>query len=179
MPTVIEIDAPRREAKEEGFTIRFRGEDYLLPVELPADALAPFLARELDLVGVMKAIIGARADADETGEEVVNALLTRPNLPNGLVEAVRASLECLFTAVDKPAKGKPTQWNRFLAGHPSIPEYGRLVKGLVTTYGVGLGDLFASLGLSSSGGATSKPTSPGSTGSTPATSGVTRLTATS
>jgi hypothetical protein len=172
--TVIEIDAPRREAKEPAITIRFRGEDYQLPSELPADALAPLLSKELDLVGVMRAILNARADGDSAGEEILQTLLARPNLPSGLIEAIRAGLQVLFTAVD-PTPDK-SQWRRFLEGRPSIPEYARLIAGIARAYGVSLGEAFRSLGLSQSAGATSKPISPASTTSTPAVSGATQPT---
>ncbi|MEQ7008466.1 hypothetical protein ABN028_20030 [Actinopolymorpha sp. B17G11] len=171
MGTVIEMDAPQREAKDEGVVVRYRGVTYQLPAELPADVFAPFLADELDLVGVMKAILGARADAEVAGEDMLQVLLARPNLPRGLVDAIRAGLEALFTA-----NGDASQWQAFLDSKPSIPAYGRLIQGLVKEYGVSLGEAFASLGLSESGGATSKPTLPAGTKSTPAASGGTRRT---
>ena len=62
-------------------------------------------------------------------------------------------------------------YENFRAMRPSVATYLRLTRHLVTLYGVGLGEAFASPTSSVSGGATPKPTSPVTAISTPEVSG--------
>jgi len=173
MPDPYEIDldadaAKREAAHPEGIPVRHGGRTFLLPAELPADVLEPLLSVDLDLASVVAsaADVARRAEgADERAvgmEVVLDALLSRPTLPIDALRAARACLERLFG---------PEQWASWLETRPSLPAYGRLIRHLVRTYGVSLGEAFGSPAPSGAGGATSRPTSPPPTGSTPEASG--------
>ncbi|MGY1502899.1 hypothetical protein ACW4TU_41095 [Streptomyces sp. QTS52] len=162
MSYVIDLDAERREVQyPDGIPVKFRGEQFIFPAELPAAALDPILSDELDLVGLLGDVINSN-DGDAGIKEVVAALFRRPSLPRKFLEAVRETYEVLL---DKE------QHEAFLERKPSVPDYIRLTTGLARVYGVELGKLFRSADSSETDGATSSPTSPDSTESTPDASG--------
>ncbi|MFE2181342.1 hypothetical protein [Streptomyces sp. NPDC059455] len=161
MSFVIDLDAERREVQHpDGIPVKFRGEQFIFPAELPAAALDPILSDELDLVGLLGDVINS-ADGDAGIKEVVAALFRRPYLPLRFLDAVRETYAILLE----------DQNEEFLKRKPSVPDYVRLTTGLAKVYGVELGKLFRSADSSESDGATSSPTSPDSTESTPAASG--------
>lgn len=63
------------------------------------------------------------------------------------------------------------QYATFASKRPSLGDYVRLTTGLAGLYGVELGKLLRSADSSENDGATSSPTSPGTTASTPEASG--------
>jgi hypothetical protein len=161
MSFVIDLDAERREVQyPDGIPVKFGGDQFILPAELPAEALDPILSDELDLVGLLGDVIES-ADGDAGVTEVVTALFRRPSLPRKFLAAVRETYAILLGE----------QYEGFLKQRPSIGDYVRLTTGLTEVYGVELGKLFRSVGSSENAGATSNPTSPDTTGSTPDASG--------
>ncbi|MEE1764421.1 hypothetical protein [Streptomyces sp. SP18BB07] len=159
---VIDLTADRREVQfPHGIPVKLsETHDVIFPAELPAEALDPILSDELDLVGLLGEVIDS-ADGDAGVKEVVNALFRRPSLPRKFLEAIRKTYEILLG----------DQHKEFLESKPSIPDYVRLTIGLTKVYGVELGKLFRSADSSENDGATSSPTSPGTTESTPDASG--------
>ncbi|MGW4086977.1 hypothetical protein ACWEGS_28495 [Streptomyces sp. NPDC004822] len=157
----IDLDAPRREVQfPDGIPVKFRGEQFLFPAELPADALDPILSDELGLVELLGEVIES-SDGDAGVTEVVTALFRRPTLPRQLLAALRETYTILLE----------DQAEDFQKKRPSIPDYVRLTTGLVKVYGVELGKLFRSADSSASDSQTSSPTSPASTESTRDVSG--------
>lgn len=168
MSFVIDLDAERREVQyPNGIPVRFGGEQFMFPAELPADALDPILSEDLDLVGLLGEVL--ESSEGEAGiKEIVNALFRRPSLPLKFIEAVRQTYAILL--------GDQTE--EFLKQRPSIGDYVRLTIGLTKVYGVELGKLFRSDDSSANDSQTSNPTSPASTESTPDASGSAQDTAT-
>lgn len=170
-PPMIDLDAARREtAYPDGIPVALGGETFLLPAELPVDALDPLLSDDLDLVGVLKQVFEERKNSDDTdesfGELVLDVLLARPALPRQVIQAIKDVFAALFGA---------EQYDRFVAQQPSINDYLRLGQALLPLMGVGLGEALNSAGSSEPGGETSNPTSPTTTpDSTPAASGAGR-----
>jgi hypothetical protein len=161
MSFVIDLDAERREVQyPDGIPVKFGGEQFIFPAELPAEALDPILSDELDLVGLLGEVLES-SDGDAGVKEVVNALFRRPSLPRKFLEAIRETYAILLG----------DQYAEFLKRRPSIGDYVRLTTGLTKVYGVGLGKLFRSADSSESDSETSSPTSPGTTESTPDASG--------
>jgi hypothetical protein len=156
----IDLDflAGRREATEpDGIPVKFRGQTFLLPAELPVDVLDPLLDDEHGVFDMFRDVLQARSVAGG----LVDALIAPGNLlrVRGAVEAV---FERLF-GVDEYAQFKNLR--------PSFADYMRIVEGLRRLYGVSLGEAYESLTSSAAGGATPNPTSADSTGSTPEPSG--------
>ncbi|MFB6630037.1 hypothetical protein ACFCWY_09085 [Streptomyces sp. NPDC056362] len=164
---VIDMTAERREITHpDGIAVKFTDKlDLYFPAELPADALDPILSDELDLVGVIGDIFNSTDDSDAGVAEIVAALFRRPTLPRKFLEAIRETYRILLEA------GVEGQHQAFLAAKPSLSDYIRLTTGLAKVYGVELGKLFKSPASSESAGATSSPTSPATTESTPDASG--------
>ncbi|MER7951976.1 hypothetical protein ABTY59_31755 [Streptomyces sp. NPDC096079] len=168
MSYVIDLAAERREITyPDGIPVRFTEKlDLYFPAELPADALDPILSDELDLVGLIGDIFNSTdGDSDAGVAEIVAALFRRPTLPRKFLGAVRETYRILL---DAQLEG---QHHAFLAAKPSLSDYVRLTTGLAKVYGVELGKLFKSPASSESDGATSNPTSPATTESTPDASG--------
>jgi hypothetical protein len=151
---LIDLDAARREsAHPDGLPVRFKGADFLLPAELPLDTLSMVLTHEkLDLPGLIANL--ADKPGGTVGGDVVNALLSRPDLPGTVLDVFQDALRELFGE---------EEFQRFKELRPSVPDFMRLIKALMSMYGVGLGEAFRSLMSSNDAGATSKPTSPAST----------------
>ncbi|WP_330335709.1 hypothetical protein OHS33_38675 (plasmid) [Streptomyces sp. NBC_00536] len=161
MSFVIDLDAERREVQHpHGITVLLKGQQFLFPAEVPADALDPLLSDELDLVGLLSDIVGTKG-ATVSGE-VIELLFKRPKLPRQFLTAVKDIYRILLG---------DEGFADFVVVRPSIGDYVRLTKALITVYGVDLGNLFGSGDSSESDGETSSPTSAGSTDSTPGASG--------
>ncbi|MER7759474.1 hypothetical protein [Streptomyces sp. NPDC097619] len=161
MSFAIDLDAERREVQHpNGIPVLLRGRQFLFPPEVPVDALDPLFSPELDLMGVLGDIV--TVEGTTTTGEIIELLFRRPSLPMRFVGAVKEIYRVLLG---------PEAFEEFTAARPSIGDYVRLTKGLVTLYGVDLGKLFGPAGSSASAGPTSNPTSPGSTDSTPEASG--------
>ncbi|MYX26746.1 hypothetical protein GTY75_08695 [Streptomyces sp. SID8381] len=158
----IDLAAPRREVQfPHGILVKFDEDtEFLFPAELPADALDPILSDDLDLVGFFGDLV--QSQGRSAVGEVVELLFRRPRLPRLFMEAVRETYKILLGE---------QQFSAFIAARPSVPDYIRLTAGLVKVYGIDLGKLFGSADSSASDGETSKPTSAGTTGSTPEGSG--------
>ncbi|MFD0353008.1 hypothetical protein ACFVHW_04550 [Streptomyces sp. NPDC127110] len=158
---VIDLDADRREVQyPHGIAVHFNKEQFLFPAEVPADALDPLLSDELDLVGFLGDLVRSSGGGSVT--EIIDLLFRRPRLPLQFYAAVKELYRILLGE---------DQYAVFLKLRPSIGDYVRLTTALARVYGVDLGKLFASGSSSETGSETSSPTSPGSTGSTPAESG--------
>lgn len=163
--------AARREGSDDpNVRVTFDGNEYVLPPELPASVLDPLIDGDLDLVGLIKVAYDASrdqrrsADSRDRMESMIwETLAGHPDLPVSVVRAIRDSLALLFGA---------DQWAAFQASAPSLSDIGALIVGLVSEYGVGLGEALRSANSSGTGGTTSNPTSAGSVpGSMPAGSG--------
>ncbi|MFE3644869.1 hypothetical protein ACFXOM_28485 [Streptomyces sp. NPDC059169] len=161
MSFVIDLDAERREVQHpDGIPVKFGGEQFIFPAELPADALDPILSDELDLVGLLGEVIDS-ADGDAGVTEVVTSLFRRPSLPRKFLTAIRETYAILLG----------DQHEDFLKARPFIGDYVRLTTALTRVYGVELGKLFRLGDSSASDSQTSNPTSPATTKSTPDASG--------
>lgn len=151
---MIDLDARRAEiAATPRDPLRIGGEAFDLPVELPGDVLAPFLAPNLGLVELLADAIANSDDeeGDDIGEMVFDALAKNPTLPTGLVEAAKQALKALIGEDRYPA---------FIAARPTVPEYLLIARELFAEYGMSLGDFFVSPSSSADEETNSKQTSP-------------------
>lgn len=169
----LDLAAAQREiSNPEGLPLKFRGQEFLLPAELPVDVFDPFLSEEFDLAGLIREGVtrykAAKSAEDDGGKKVsiagivVDTLFDRPTLPLDLLDAIYSAFELLFGA---------EQYATFKALRPSIPDYAALMAGLFQEYGVSLGEAFASPSSSETDGATQKETSESTPTSTPEVSG--------
>lgn len=162
--------AARREGAGAGVAVRFGGQDFTLPAELPASTLFVLIDGNMDLAGLIRAAVGVwtdqgadAADREVAGSLVIEALMNQPSLPLEVLAAVRTAVADLFGQ---------EQWARFNDLCPSLADLGVLLTALWAEYGVSLGEAFASSEPSPNGGTTSRPTSPAGTASTPAAPGL-------
>lgn len=165
----IDLDAARRETEQpEGLPVRFKGEEFILPAELPVDVFDPILSDDFDLVGLVRDGM-SRYKAAKTVEEgggakvsiatiVTDTLFDRPTLPVEIVKTIFAVFEALFGS---------EEYARFKQTRPSLNDYQRLTTALFKAYGTSLGEAFASPDSSGSDGATQKETSEITASSTP------------
>lgn len=164
----LDAEAARREiTNPDGLPVRFRGEEYLIPAELPVDVFDPFLEPGFDLAGLIREAIAEAKEPGIAGEKgidevVIDLVFNRPDLPVKIINAVYSAYEILFG---------PEQYARFRQARPSLPDYMALTRGLFRVYGTSVGEAFASVDSSETSGLTQKPTLPASTGSTPEPSG--------
>lgn len=160
---LIDLDAAKREARyPDGIPVALGGQTFTLPAELPVATFDPLLSDELDLVGVVSKVLADEASTKSVIDQVIDVLTDRPDLPTAVLAAIHGCFRILFG---------PEQYETFAAQRPSVQDYVRLVKALVSLYGVNLGEAFASAGSSESDGQTPKPTSQSTTDSTPEVSG--------
>lgn len=158
----IDAVAARREAKRPAnIPVHYTKDlDLYFPAELPLDALDPILSDELDLFGLIGDIL--ESSTGEAGEldvtDVIKAIFRRPRLPRRFIDAIRQTYALLLDE---------DQYKAFLATRPGVGDYTFLTTSLAKVYGVELGKLLGLGGSSENGGATSSPTSPASTESTP------------
>ncbi len=168
---MIDLDAKRaaRAAKREGahpdgLPVRFGGQDYLLPTELPVSVLDPLFDGEFDLTEVLRLLVPLTTGTEDAGlAGVLDSLGRRPDLPASVISAVRLTLASLFG---------PEQWERFWSAGPSFQDMVELVGSLAGEYGVSLGESPGSDGPSPTDGPTSKPISGDTATLTPDGSGV-------
>jgi len=162
----INLDQIIAESQRAALPLTIAGVVYDLPGELPLDVLAPLLADNLNLsavlADVMRQVNAAGTSTVTVTDLIVDTLLDHPALPLNLVKALGEVLERLLGSEAYAA---------FWALRPTAVLIGALARQLATHYGVTLLDFFGSDGSSESDGEQSKPTSPGSTDSTPAASG--------
>jgi hypothetical protein len=151
---VIDLDAHRRESVyPDGITLRFGGEEFVLPAQFPLEVLDPFLDEDLGLVEIIRDFV--KDDEQDDVASILDTLVSRPGLPKQAVGAVSEALEILFGA---------EQWQRFVnsPARPGAGDYLFIGRNLIRAYGVTLGEAFASPDSAENGGATLKPTSPAS-----------------
>jgi hypothetical protein len=175
----IDINSSRaaRAAKREGggapITVSLGPHTFELPAELPFTIVERVLDPDVEiaqliviLASTIKQNIGA-GNAEKAGKDidaVVDVLVSNSGLPYGFLRAVEGALQELFG---------DEQWAQVKEAKPSIEDMADLIGGLIKTYGVRLGESFASLTPAAPGGATSQLTSSASTTSTPEGSGPT------
>lgn len=150
--------AARREGAGQHVEIAIAGESFRLPAELPVTVLERLLDPDVEISQML--ILALRAyqqGSEQAGEIIIRTLSDQPDLPLGFLRAVMSAVELLFGT---------DEWARFQAADPSAQDVIALIKGLFTSYGVGLGEAFSSPASSEIAGSTPSPTSSGSTGST-------------
>lgn len=165
--------AARNEARGDTLPIRLGGKVVAtLPAEFAIDVLTPLTELDVDLAFVIKAVTQA-AGAVERDEQVagmnllVNVLAANPALPSGILNAVQD--------IGKRLLGEDG-YAALVAWRPSREDIAALAKGILSWYGVSLGEASPSpTSSAASGGETSKPISSASTEvSTRAASGKSR-----
>jgi hypothetical protein len=154
----------QREGGAEAPVLVFGDVTVLLPVELPLQVLAPVVDLDLDLAMLIrKAVDAARGSGDERSTSldfILDLLVANPNLPAQAVAAVKDVARNLFG---------DDGYEALVAERPSLPDIQDLVKFIVATYGVGLGES-SSPDEQSGSGTESSASSNASTDSTPAPS---------
>lgn len=164
--------AARREGGVKPLGLRFKGDTFTLPAELPLDVFEPLVGLDLDLALLLRQVMDV-ADATSDAEQrkastslIVDLLVNRPTLPKEVVEAIGDMARRLFDSAEHP-----DQWAAFMAKRPTKDDLAGLAKGLFKKYGVSLGEASGSTESSGDAGPTSSATSSASTDSTPAASG--------
>lgn len=148
----------RREGRSDTVDVKFHGETFTLPSELPSEVFDPLLDMQEDLAGIIRAVAQVAGKANVEMTQVVGRVLQEhPSIPVKVVNILRESLHSLFG---------DEQWDKFNALKPSINDIFSLITGLGRMYGVGLGEASGSSASSESDGANSQPTSSSSTAST-------------
>lgn len=137
--------------------LRYQGQEFTLPAELPAACLSPFLADDLGLIDLIADALEDENDDTDVLDLVFAALKKRPALPKQLLDAAATSLRTLMG---------DEQYAAFQGLRPSVNAYLLVARGILTEYGVGLGDFFGSAESSETGGENSKGTSSDTTEST-------------
>lgn len=176
-PTLdLNLDALRAveaEAQDKHFRFQLGGQTFEFPPSLPLDVLGPMLPQIPAIIDLLKPILdesvtpGEDLNLDELDiGKSIEMLIKNPMLPVNVVNAVIASAGKLFD----------TQWADFISKRPTFTEARVLFAEAWKFYGLSLGELSRSAGLSATDGGTSKATSKGGTASTPARSGGKRTT---
>jgi len=156
-----DMDAARREEEcPDGIKIVYKGEEFILPAELPIDIFDALLSDDLDLTGIFTELLNS--EDEDVMKAVLKLLIDRPTLPKAMLDAIHACFRSLFGDEDYP---------RFRGLRPSIKDVVRLARGLFERYGTSLGEAFASPDSSGDGGATSSQPSSSTEDSTLGTSG--------
>lgn len=182
VPAVLDLDAERAD-RARALAARHEGMGSTLPVwfggqviaelepEFAMEVLEPLTTLDVDIAFIVRALVqaaqaGGRDKAIEQAGLLVDVLVANPNLPAGLISAVKEITArvlgeegyAAFTAM------KPTPW-----------DVRALATGILRWYGLSLGEFLPSESSpEGDGGETSKQTSRPSTGSTPAASGARR-----
>lgn len=152
-----DMDAARREEEcPDGIRLVFKGEEFILPAELPIDIFDALLSDELDLTGIFTELLNS--EDEDVVKAVLKMLIDRPTLPKVMLDAIHACFRSLFGDEHYP---------RFRSLRPSIKDVVRLARGLFERYGTSLGEAFASRDSSEGAGATSSQDSSSTTESTP------------
>ncbi|MEU4229428.1 hypothetical protein AB0F17_34470 [Nonomuraea sp. NPDC026600] len=159
---MLDLDAARAERTAAGdpFPLRFRGQIICtLPPELPLDALEPLTEIDVDIALIFRTAIdafkGQDADAATVSvlDTVIDLLVMNKRLPDEVLEAVKK--------IGRRLMGDEG-YEAFLAARPSLPDVIAFGKGLMSIYGLRLGESPKSSAISS-GGTTSTATSPTTT----------------
>lgn len=153
-----------REGRGDGEPIILDGHTIAtLPPELPFNALTPLakINEEIALLLGQAMRMQQGGQAIEGAQLALDLLSTNGNLPVTLVEVVH-DIATAVLGVDGLAA--------FMASRPTLQDIGVLAGGVFNFYGVSLGESSRSAASSQSAGPNSEPTSPASTGSTPAAS---------
>ena len=119
---IVDLDAARaarNEAKKVQFVVRFGGEDFTLPQELPMDTLEPLM--EMQEVGAI---------LEKEGEQEVS-----PATQVAMVKALSALTQSLLGE---------EQFARFKAHQPSMDDFHGFVDGALGSFGVNQGNSGAS-----------------------------------
>lgn len=164
--------AARQEGRGETLPVIFGGTTIaVLGAEFPMSALEPLTGINVDIAYLVRAAVKmtsgtAQEQLTQTAGLLVDVLVANPQLPGQVIDAAKE--------VSRRILGDDG-YAAFVALNPSPQDARALAQGLMSWYGVGLGESSASLPSSNDGG-TLSPTSNGSTGSTPAASGDTPAT---
>lgn len=164
---MIDLDAVLGESEPK--PLRYKGQEFSLPGELPGSALSPFLNPNLGIPQLIADLINAEEQAEQGGDDedagwvskLIDTLIAKPTLPVQLLDAARDALAALLGE----------QSEAFFALNPSVNAYAALAARIPTEYGTDLADFFFSAGSSDSDGEQPKPTSSASTTSTSEGSG--------
>lgn len=169
----LDLDAART-ARREGTggvpALRISGTRYELPPELPVDVLAPLTEVDVDVSLLVRMVLDARRQAQESGEAaneavidtIVDLVVANPKLPVELVEAGK-EVARRFLGDDG--------YDALVDYRPSMPDLAAIIRHVGRQYGVGLGEALPSSDSSEGTGTTSKETSKSTTGSTSGASG--------
>jgi hypothetical protein len=157
----------KREGRGERLTIR-DGDSVIavLEAEFPLDVLEPLVDVNLDIALVIEQAI-TMATADDQAQQIaaidliVKILAGNPDLFRELIDAIKEMVRRLFGQ---------DGYTAFVATRPSVWDISDLVKALMAWYGVSLGEA-SPPSTASNGGGTSRPTSNGTSASTPVVSG--------
>lgn len=182
-PAVLDLDAARadreraRAAASEGrsaiLPVQLGGEVIAtLPAECPVDVFQPLTELNVDLAFIIKAVTNAVTAKDDAEQRIaamnllVNVLAAHPDLPAGILAAVK---DITRRVLGDEGYGK------LAAARPSREDLAFLATGILTWWGVSLGEFLPSPASPEvNGGATSKQTSSGTTSSTRGASGKSR-----
>jgi hypothetical protein len=165
---LLDLDAGRaaRLEKNPSVPLRFGGQTYTLPSELPADALEPLLAFDQDIALLLRTaadVARNRDTATDAADLVIDLLIQRPSVFTDLIAAV--------STVARRLMGEET-YTALLTWRPSDKDLFQLAKGLWDRYGIRLGEALRSSASSETDGRISKSTSNVTTILTPEESGV-------
>lgn len=157
------LEAQRREGRGDALQVTWRGRDYLLPAELPMEAVA---------------YLSAMADVQEVPDDADPAEAAKAM--QKVSKALDGGLAVMFCTCPEPPEKKvhlakshegDCQWPTFTRTRPSLDTRMALVNGVWEAYGITLGEALALTQPQPASGRPSEQTSNGTTGLTPATSG--------
>ena len=160
----------RVEVTDEPRVVRIGGLLLEVPAELPLDVLEPLTTINVDISVLIRQVLDARNSAGAQEEilgAVVDMLMVNPSLPTEVIDCAKTMAQRLFG---------DEGYAHLVEQRLYLKDVGLLVKWLMRRYGVGLGEASPSSDSSEGTGTTSKPTSPGATTVTSATSGGRRRT---
>jgi hypothetical protein len=153
--------AARQEGRAETLPVILGGVTIaVLPAEFPLSVLEPLTEINVDLGFVIKTVMQAAKSGEKAKQEagldlIVNVLVVNPDLPATLLAAVQNMGRRLLGDEGYAA---------LMAGKPSAGDIGALATGLLSWFGLSLGEfLGSSTSPSANGGETSKPTSSSTT----------------
>jgi hypothetical protein len=164
--------AARRETRKPP-ALRVGGQVLTLPHEVPLDVFQPITDLDVNLPLIVRQVVDLMSSETEEGERkaatslVIDLLITRPTLPQDVLNAVKEMGRRLFDWDDEHAG----QWQVFVDARPTKDDVAEIAKMLLAKYGLSLGEALGSTEASSDGGATSSATSSSATDSTPVASG--------
>lgn len=165
----LDLDSMRTARAEVTRTpgIRLGGTRLELPPELPLDVLEPLTSINVDVAVLIRQVLDTRRENSDAANEavldvVVDQLVVNPKLPSELITAVKTMASRLLGEEG---------YAHLVAQRLYLKDIGEIVKFLLRTYGIRLGEASPSSGSSEGTGTTSTPISPGGTTATSETSG--------